>query len=88
MIHKVHYQTEAAMVDNGNKYRKLIGCHGAQITVDVYDVLHAFKVTCPARQHAIKKLLAAGQRGGKTEKQDLEEAIVSINRSIELIPQP
>lgn len=75
------------MVDNGSKYRKTIGSQGTQITVDVYDVLNAFRVTCPARAHALKKLLAAGQRGGKTEKQDLEEAIVSINRSIELIPQ-
>ena len=27
------------------------------VVVDVYDVLEAFGVTCPARAHAIKKLL-------------------------------
>ena len=31
--------------------------------VDVYSVLEAFDVRCPARQHAIKKLLCAGLRG-------------------------
>jgi hypothetical protein len=73
------------MADDGSKYRKQFGTNGPRH--DVYDVLTAFGVTCPARQHAIKKLLAAGQRGGKTEKQDLEEAIVSINRSIDLIAE-
>ncbi len=50
---------------------------------DVYDVLTAFKVTCPMRQHAIKKLLAAGKRsGGKSELQDLQEALWSIQEAI------
>lgn len=52
--------------------------------VDVYDVLIAFGVTCPARQHAIKKLLCAGQRGTKSESDDLKEAKQSIERAIEL----
>ena len=54
-------------------------------TVDVYAVLDAFSVTSQPLGHAIKKLLAAGQRnGGKSVKQDLEEAISSIKRAIEL----
>ena len=52
--------------------------------VDVYDVLMAFKVACPARQHALKKLLQAGSRGAKGTKQDLQEALESILRAIEL----
>ena len=52
--------------------------------IDVYDVLQAFKVTCPARQHAIKKLLAAGERGAKETAQDLEEARQSVVRAQEL----
>lgn len=64
-----------------NKYSRRIRTE----TVDVYDVLRAFNVTCPARQHAIKKLLAAGQRGGKSEIQDIREAIQSAERAIELI---
>lgn len=63
-----------------NKYkRELKG-----VEVDVYDVLLAFDVTCPAMQHAIKKCLAPGKRGVKSAKQDKKEAIKSIKRSIEL----
>lgn len=65
-----------------NKYQRSIGKSGAQ--VDVYDVLVAFNVTCPAMQHAIKKCLAPGQRGAKDSVQDKREAIASIERSIEL----
>lgn len=54
-------------------------------TIDVYDVLKAFDVRCPARQHAIKKLLAPGKRGVKDERQDLEEARDSVVRAIELL---
>ncbi len=54
--------------------------------VDVYAVLEAFEVTSAPRAHAIKKLLAAGQRnGGKSERQDIEEAIWSLQRDIELM---
>lgn len=54
------------------------------VYVDVYDVLKAFDVDCPAMAHAVKKCLAAGQRGHKGEEQDKREAIASIERSIEL----
>jgi hypothetical protein len=53
------------------------------VWVDVYDVLNAFNVTCPAMAHGIKKCLAPGQRGVKGSVQDKQEAIASINRSIE-----
>ena len=64
-----------------NKYSRLIRgiCY-----VDVYDVLRAFSVNCPAMQHAIKKCLAPGQRGVKSTEQDKREAIASIKRSLEL----
>ncbi len=54
------------------------------VEVDVYDVLVAWNVTCPATQHAIKKLLMPGQRGSKDKLQDLEEAKQAIERAIEL----
>lgn len=58
----------------------------ASETFDVYDVLTAFGVACPMRQHAIKKLLAAGQRnGGKSEMQDLQESLQSIHEAIKEI---
>jgi len=66
-----------------NKTKYKVNCK--QSTIDVYDVLQAFKVICPARQHAIKKLLKTGNRGYKDEEQDLIESKESINRAIELL---
>lgn len=63
-----------------NKYQVSI----KGITLDVYDVLSGFNVTNPATQHAIKKLLKAGDRGYKDKVQDFNEAIESILRAIEL----
>lgn len=54
------------------------------VPIDVYDVLAAFGVTCPAVQHAVKKLLCAGLRGHKDLGKDLAEAIESVERAIEL----
>jgi len=67
-----------------NKYLRKIQVD-ASGKVDVYSVLLAFNVTCPARQHAIKKLLCAGLRGKGSERQDMEEARDAISRGIELI---
>jgi hypothetical protein len=58
---------------------------GFTISVDVYDVLRAFNVTDPAIQHAVKKLLCTGIRGHKNSKQDLQEAIQSIERALDVI---
>jgi hypothetical protein len=55
------------------------------LTVDVYDVLCAFSVDCPARAHAIKKVLCAGKRDKGDATQDLKEAIQALYRAIELI---
>jgi len=54
------------------------------VSVDVYDVLSAFEVVNPAMQHALKKMLAPGKRGAKDAIQDMQEAIQSIERAIEL----
>ena len=68
-----------------NKYLRLIKVQGdVSVWVDVYDVLKAFDVTCPALAHAVKKCLAPGQRGAKNSVQDKNEAIASIKRSVEL----
>ncbi len=55
--------------------------------VDVYDVLDAFGVTRSAVAHAVKKLLAPGQRGVKDELSDLKEARDSIDRAIQKIDE-
>lgn len=68
-----------------NKYeREITDRQGNSATVDVYDVLKAFEVTCPATQHAVKKLLCSGLRGHKDLQTDLIEAKESIVRAIEL----
>ena len=55
--------------------------------VDVYCVLLAFGVTCPARQHAIKKLLCAGLRNKGDERADLVGALAAVQRAVELCPK-
>lgn len=72
---------EKDLAEHSNKYMKEIK---PGVFVDVYDVLKAFDVTCPALQHAVKKLLMPGSRGHKDFAQDLNEAIEAINRSKEL----
>lgn len=52
--------------------------------IDVYDLLVAYNVTCPATAHAIKKLLMPGERHAKTWEQDINEAIASLERAKEL----
>lgn len=54
------------------------------VKADVYEVLEAFDVKCPARQHAAKKVLCAGIRGKGDATQDLIEARDALNRAIEL----
>lgn len=67
-----------------NKYAKPIP--KGLTSLDVYDVLIMFDVRDPAIQHAVKKLLACGQRGHKDVFQDLREARESINRALEYLP--
>ena len=72
-------QREPVATDD-SKYNR--PCKG--ITIDVYDVLKAFNVTCPALQHLIKKALAVGQRGHKGASEDLKDILASAKRAIEL----
>lgn len=68
---------------SGSKYLRNVFTTG-QGQVDVYAVLDAFNVTCPARQHAIKKLLCTGIRGKANDMQDLTEAQDAVTRAIQL----
>jgi hypothetical protein len=84
-------QPPAPTTDRGSKYHRTIrqtlpgDTHGLSIVVDVYDVLQAFGVDCPALQHAAKKILCAGLRGAKGAEQDISEAANSCRRAIELL---
>ena len=52
--------------------------------IDVYRVLDLFAVEHPCIQHAVKKLLCAGQRGSKSRDKDIQEAIDSLQRFQEM----
>lgn len=68
---------------SGSKYLREAACM-IDGKLDVYAVLDAFTVTCPARQHAIKKLLCAGIRGKAGTLQDLSEARDAVDRAIQM----
>lgn len=52
--------------------------------IDVYRVLELFDVQSHAVGHAVKKLLCSGGRGSKDYLQDIQEAIDSLQREIEM----
>lgn len=81
----------SAGVQENNKYIRTIYSNKGEITgteikaeVDVYDVLGAFNVTCPALQHLTKKALCVGIRGHKNQEDDLKDIIKSAKRALEL----
>lgn len=71
---------------SGAKYLRVIRAADGvgSVRADVYAVLKAFRVTCPAIQHAAKKLLCAGLRGKGSRVQDLTEARDALSRAIEM----
>lgn len=55
--------------------------------IDIYRILDLYRVYDPAIGHAVKKLLCAGQRGVKDARQDLIEAMSSIDRAISMMDE-
>jgi|SRR5690554_7298626 len=72
---------EEKQASNRSKYHREIK---PGIWVDVYDVLHAWRVQNPALQHLIKKSLQPGERGHKTREEDMKDIIASALRAGEL----
>ena len=71
---------------SGSKYHKrLLSIGGEVVFTDVYRVLDAFGVACPACQHAVKKLLMPGLRGKNTAIKDLEEARDAVTEAIKMV---
>lgn len=78
--------------ESGNKYLKRIVINGDIVKtdavhygyIDVYAVIEAFGVTCPAIAHAIKKLLLPGGRGDKDTLQDIKESKDAIVRAFDM----
>jgi len=73
---------------SGSKYHRTIyDCReGVDLScvIDIYEVLRAYDVTCPAQQHALKKLLCPGKRGKGSVLQDLNEAQDALIRAAAL----
>ncbi len=86
LIEKVKIWNDRDLPDvKQNKYNRTItNAEGEAIVVDVYDVLKAFSVTCPALQHLAKKALCCGLRGHKNLETDLQDIIDSSVRAKEL----
>lgn len=76
----IYYNNNNSYIDNPyivdiSKYNKL----------DIYRILKLYEVSDPCLQHSIKKLLCAGKRGGaKNFLQDVNEAILSLQRLLEM----
>lgn len=71
----------------GGKYlRRMYSADGkgGPINVDIYCVIEAFKITCPAMQHALKKILACGQRGKGNRVDDIHGVFDAMWRALEL----
>lgn len=91
------------VVERGSKFDvpDVVKCGGAELgsyshyfkdvrgidSIDVYRVIKLFNVTDPCIQHAVKKLLVAGGRGGKNVERDLLEAADSINRALQMMAE-
>ena len=87
-MHYDEFREDWAEAPIGSKYNRLvIGIDGQKAIIDVYRVLDAFKTESAAIDHAVKKLLCAGIRHQKDRKQDLEEAIKSIQAELLLMSQ-
>lgn len=72
------------------KYPKYYKPVGSLTEIDVYNVHHLFDIQDPAGciQHASKKLLLSGVRtGGKSKRQDIQEAVDTLNRWLALNPE-
>lgn len=73
-IHKPLTQASNA-IDHGKHYRYSY----KGIKIDPYRIFRLYKITDPAQQHAIKKLLRAGQ-SVKPLEQDIDEVIMTLER--------
>lgn len=68
-------------MDPNSKYnRVVVGLDGIKTSIDVYRTLVAFNIKEPELQHSLKKLLCLGIRGKGNYNQDLDEAILGLEK--------
>lgn len=70
------------MTDHGKHYRYTY----KGVKLDPYRIFTVYQITHPAQQHAIKKLLRAGQ-SVKPLEQDIDEVILTLQRWKEMITE-
>ncbi len=58
----------------------------AGVKLDPYRIMLLYGVVHPAHQHAVKKLLRAGG-SSKSQRQDVEEVIASLQRWLEMMDE-
>lgn len=74
---------EAMKCDSGSHYRK----YYKGIQLDPYRIADVYGMTDHALFSALKKILAAGQRGNKDSQRDITEARDALNRKLEMITE-
>lgn len=57
------------------------------VKIDPYRVMEQYRITHPAHQHAVKKLLRAVRGDAKDLRQDLAEVQMTIARWIEMLDE-
>ena len=73
---------EQPEVKHGHYYREF---HGHKI--DLYRIIDLFGPMEAAQQHALKKLMFAGDRNHKDKIKDIEETIDSLKRWLEMLEE-
>lgn len=81
-----HYDEQREEASQERKHGHYYKDVSKLISIDVYKVCELFEIndTSGAKQHAIKKLLCSGKRGVKDERKDIQEAIDTLIRYLEL----
>lgn len=59
----------------------------AWVQVDVYCIIEAYDIRCPALQHALKKIVACGGRGKGSKLDDIKGVLDAMWRALELQEQ-
>ncbi len=55
--------------------------------IDIYRTIDLFQIHHPCLQHAVKKIICAGDRGSKDFETDVQEAIDSLVRALQMVAE-
>ena len=80
---EIYHAEESISVEESINEYKHYQYNYKGIKLDPYRILSIYGITCPAMQHAIKKLLRAGN-SVKDLEQDIQEVIDTLKRKLEM----